>query len=412
MPIMTVQQRLKQVGVIRLGEKRLSKNNKPYPAKLETFRLTSPARHIIEAVAAKYGGEVRDWPDAPDGPQFQVTTQSIALDVYVLPQKIDPNMELWGNRHKVRHCDGVTEKIRNTPCMCEAAARARYQKAGMEFPEDGRFVRDPRADCKPTTRISVALADISDGQWKVEAHGWNAAAELPTQASVYLAVAQRPVPAVLRMDHRDEPKLIIENGVEKVDARKFSVPVLDFGDLFTMRQALTGGVDAAVARALAAQKDRPAIEASKLTEAAVLDLAEGLDTVEALQDLWRAAGKDGALTDAVRQVLQQRSAEIQAATKSAPTEKTEPAPPPATAAPAAASAVVPSASQVVDAETEPDRDEVWGSIVREAQKVGWNLKGLYAKYAERMGHSPDDAEASGWKYQEFLTALKAGEVSA
>lgn len=408
MPIMQLQKRLTQVGVIRLGEKRLSKNNKQYPAKLETFRLTSPARWIIEAAAAKYGGEVRDWPDAPDGPQFQVTTTSKALDVYVLPQKIDPNLELWGNRHRVRFCNGVTERIRNTPCLCEAAARVRYQRAGMEFPEDGRFARDPRSDCKPTTRISVALADVADGQWKVEAHGWNAAAELPTKASVYLELTQRPVPAVLRLNLRKDAVMTIENGAEKVESREYVVPELDFGDQFTIRQALSGGVDAAVARALEAQRERPAIEAAKLTEAAVLDLAEGLDTVEALQDLWRAAGKDGALTEAVKQVLQQRVNEIQAAAakpadKRAPEPTTPPAPP----------AVVPPVTQVVDAETEPDRDEVWGSIVREAKKFGWNLSALKAKYAERMGHDADDeAEASGWKYQEFLTALKAGEVTA
>ena len=407
MPIMQLQKRLTQVGVIRLGEKRLSKNNKQYPAKLETFRLTSPARWIIEAAAAKYGGEVRDWPDAPDGPQFQVTTTSKALDVYVLPQKIDPNLELWGNRHRVRFCNGVTERIRNTPCLCEAAARVRYQRAGMEFPEDGRFVRDPRTDCKPTTRISVALADVGDGQWKVEAHGWNAAAELPTKASVYLELTQKAVPAVLRLNMRSDAVMTIVNGAEKVESREYVVPELDFGGLFTIREALTGGVDAAVARALTAQQERPAIEAAKLTEAAVLDLAEGLDTVEALQDLWRAAGKDEVLTAAVKQVLQQRSAEIQAATaKPADKQDPEPTPPPATPA------VVPPVTQVVDAETEPDRDEVWGSIAREAQKVGWNLSALYAKYEERMGHRPDSDDATGWKYQEFLTALKAGEVAA
>jgi hypothetical protein len=397
MPIMQLQQRLKQVGVIRLGEKRLSKNNKPYPAKLETFRLTSPARHIIEAVAEKYGGEVRDWPDAPDGPQFQVTTQSIALEVYVLPQKIDPNLELWGNRHKVRHCNGVTEKIRNIPCMCEAAARARYQKAGIEFPEDGRFGRDPRADCKPTTRVSVALRDISDGQWKVEAHGWNAAAELPTQASVYLAMAQRPVPAVLRMDHRDEPKLIIENGVEKVDARKFSVPVLDFGDLFTMRQALTGGVDAAVARALESQQ-RQALTATAEAPSVRDWLAEiaAADTTVRLNNLKEDMQAAGVRDERIVEAWKARGADLVAAK-------------PAPAAPKPAQAAVPPIDKIVDADVEPDADEVWAAIVREAGRAGWNLPTLEAKFGEAVGKSSSDA--NGWELEHFLGELKNGRAA-
>ena len=43
MPIKTVQKRLTQVGVIRLGEQRVSGNGNNYPAKLETLRFTSPS---------------------------------------------------------------------------------------------------------------------------------------------------------------------------------------------------------------------------------------------------------------------------------------------------------------------------------------------------------------------------------
>src|SRR5690606_22098123 len=227
MPIKQLQQRLSQVGVIRLGEKRTSKNGRGYTAKLETFRLTSPSRSVIEKAARLFGGEVQDWPDGPSGPEFQVVTNVTELPVYVLPQRIDPNLELWGRGHKIRHCDGVTERIRNIPCMCESAARARYEQAGIPWPEDGRFIRGEN-DCKPTTRISVVIADVSDRQWKLESHGWNAAAELPTAATVYLAMANRPVPAILRLDQRQQRKLIIDGGQERVESRKFAVPVLDF----------------------------------------------------------------------------------------------------------------------------------------------------------------------------------------
>lgn len=409
MVIKHLQSRLTQVGVIRLGEKRKSANGKEYPAKLETFRVTSPSKPLIESVSALLGGEVRPW-QSKTGPEWEVVTNATEIAVHVPPQLIDPNYELWGNGFRARFCDGETERIRGAACLCEAAARQRYERAKLPWPEDGLFERT-KDDCKPTTRLTLMISDIpaGAGTFKLESHGLNAAAELPA-LSAAIAAANQPIPATLRLQQREGGVMKILDGREKVEARKYAVPVLDFFGLFTPRQAFSGQLESAIQQAITGATQQ-AIESAKLTEAAVLDLAEGLETVEALQDLWRAAGKDGALTDAVKQVLQQRSAEISAATakvaeKGAPAEKPEPTPPPA------APAVAPPAAQIEDAEVEPDRDEVWGSIVREAQKVGWNLKGLYAKYEERMGHSPDAAEASGWKYQEFLTALKAGEVPA
>ena len=43
-----LQKRLTQVGVIHLGEKRTGNNGKQFPAKLETFRLTSPSKAVRE----------------------------------------------------------------------------------------------------------------------------------------------------------------------------------------------------------------------------------------------------------------------------------------------------------------------------------------------------------------------------
>lgn len=388
MPIRSLQLRLTQVGVIRLGEKRTNNNGKTtFPAKLETFRLTSPSRQLIEKVAKLYGGDVREWPDGPSGPEFQVITKTREIPVYVLPQRIDPNLELWGNRHRVRLCDGEMERIRNKPCLCEAAARVRYQRAGMDWPVDGRFARDPRSDCKPTTRISVMVADVSDGQWKIESHGWNAAAELPTTATFYLAMAQKPVPATLRMDLRDEPKLVINpDGSEKVDARKFAVPVLDFGDLFTARQALTGGVDAAVDRALEGQR-----------------LAISAGPADPLESLWSAA-RAATTSDELRVVWNQTDdAELRGfiAKRKAEMEST-----PATGGQGAAPAT--TVTKPIEGEVEPDPNEVWAAILREAGKAGWNTAGVKERYAARMGHDPDDAD--GWQLTTFLDAMKSGQV--
>lgn len=406
MPIKDLQRRLTQVGVIRLGEKRISKNGRPYPAKLSTFRITSPSRDLIERAAAMFGGEVRDWPDGPSGPEFQVTTASSELPVFVLPQRIDPNLELWGNRHRVRMCDGETERIRNVPCLCEQAARQRYAQQRRPWPEDGRFQRDPRSDCKPTTRLSVSLADLSDGQFKIEAHGWNAASELPTKATVYLAMAQRPVPATLRLAVRTDAVLRVQpDGSEKVESREYVVPELDFGDLFTLREALTGGVDAAVGRALAAAlQQRQAIaaeplqvESTRLTPARVVEMSKLARNVGQVQQLWRDAIAAEAMNDDVAAVLTARAEELAPTADRRDETPTTPEPDP-----------VPPA-EVVEGEVEPDPDALWMQIQALAGAKGWNTAGIEERIYARFKKTTD--EVDGWQMQAFIAAVNGGEVT-
>lgn len=394
MAIRSLQQRLSQVGVVRLGEQRISKKTgNPYPAKLETFRLTSPSRDIIAKAAELYGGEVRDWPNGPSGPEFQVITKVKELPVYVLPQRIDPNLELWGNGFRARLCDGETERIRNAPCLCEAAARQRYQRANRPWPEDGKFLRDPRSDCKPTTRMSVMLADLSDGQWKVEAHGWNAAAELPTKATVYLALARRPVPATLRLTIRKDAVLKVKGDSEELESREYAVPELDFGNLFTARMALTGQLDDIVQAALGGAQ-RQAIEAGtvQVDWLAEVAAAQSAADLNALKDRMMAVGvRDQALVDAWKA----RGAEIVAAAEKPAVAGSEPAP---------------IAAEVIEGEAEPDPDQAWAAILREVGPKGWKTSQVETVYRERMGHDP--SEANGWQLASFLQALRDGQVSS
>jgi hypothetical protein len=61
--------------------------------------------------------------------------------------------------------------------------------------------------CKPTTRMSLMLADIPTlGTWKLESHGWNAAAELPTLAAS-IESAPQPIPARLEVQVREKKDL-------------------------------------------------------------------------------------------------------------------------------------------------------------------------------------------------------------
>jgi hypothetical protein len=401
MAIKQLQSRLTQVGVIRLGEKRKAASGKEYPAKLETFRVTSPSKPLIESVAALLGGEVRPW-QSKTGPEWEVVTNATEIPVHVPPQVIDPNYELWGNGFRARLCDGETERIRDAACLCEAAARVRYERAKLSWPEDGLFDRT-KDDCKPTTRITLMISDIpaGAGTFKLESHGMNAAAELPA-LSAAIAAANQPIPATLRLQQREGGVMKIVDGREKVEARKYAVPVLDFFGLFTPRQAFSGQLESAIQQAIGGAQQ--AIEAPKPTEGDVLDQAEKLDAVEDLQQLWRQAGTDGVLTDAVKKVLQGRVAEIQAAAaKASDGQAVKTAPPVVEPAP------VPPTAQVVDADVEPDADETWAAIVREAGKAGWNLPTLEDKFSTALGK--DAGDANGWELEHFLGELKTGRVA-
>lgn len=399
MAIKQLQSRLTQVGVIRLGEKRKAASGKEYPAKLETFRVTSPSKPLIESVAALLGGEVRPW-QSKTGPEWEVVTNATEIPVHVPPQVIDPNYELWGNGFRARLCDGETERIRDAACLCEAAARVRYERAKLSWPEDGLFDRT-KDDCKPTTRITLMISDIpaGAGTFKLESHGMNAAAELPA-LSAAIAAANQPIPATLRLQQREGGVMKIVDGREKVEARKYAVPVLDFFGLFTPRQAFSGQLESAIQQAIGGA--RQALTATEEAPPARNWLAEiaAADTAVRLNNLKEDMQAAGVRDERVVEAWKARGAEMAAASNAA------------TAPRQSAVAEVAPVGKVEDAEIEPDRDEAWGAIVREAHKTGWNLSVLKAKYAERMGHdADDDVQASGWKYQEFLTSLKKGEIS-
>lgn len=207
MEIVTLQRRLVEVGRIRLGQKKVSKTGKSYPARLDKFRLTSRDKQRLDAAALLYGGKVTAW----EG-QWELFTETDALPVAVVPgQALNQSFELWGQKPLpggkktgvicLRRCDGETEFLAGSGCLCAAA--------------DEQL-------CKPTTRLSVVLTEVPGiGVWRVEAHGWNAASELAggVQLLEALVATGRPVRARLRLDAREQ--------VTETETRNFVVPVLD-----------------------------------------------------------------------------------------------------------------------------------------------------------------------------------------
>ena len=204
-----MQRRLRQAGRIRTGTKVPTKNGGTRPAKLESFRFTSPDQAAIEAVAEVYGGDPQVWEGASVGTQWEVFAKATELDIVVPPTDIAFSQwyEMWSGGGCQRRCDGVTNILSDSPCACD--------------PEN--------PDCKPTTRLNVILAPIEGiGVWRLESHGYNSAAELGGSIEVLKTMQARGtlIPGRLLLEQRQSK--VIDQKTGKAETFNFAVPVLDF----------------------------------------------------------------------------------------------------------------------------------------------------------------------------------------
>lgn len=213
MPIIDLQRRMVEVGRLRMGEQ------VPYvkdgvtkyrAAKLANWRITSRDRQRLEAAAALYGGEVREWEAKPG--EFELYTKTAEVAILLVPgQTLSQWYEVWSGGGCQRRCDGEREMLSDAPCICDGEKGDRK--------------------CKPTTRLSVMLPDVPGlGVYRLESHGYYAAVELAgTSAMLETATAKgQLLPARLRIDQRSK--------VEGGKTTKYAVPVIDID--ITMRQAL------------------------------------------------------------------------------------------------------------------------------------------------------------------------------
>src|SRR6185369_71864 len=202
---------------------------KKRPAKLETFRLTSSTRELIDAAAEAYGGTVTPWRNG-DHDEFEVVTTAAVLDIVVPPgQPVSQWYELWSGGGCQRRCDGVTNVLTMTPCACPADTAERVELAAKG------------EACKATTRLNVILPALPDlGVWRLESHGFYAAVELAGAAEI-LAMASatgRLIPARLRLDQR-------EKKVPGKPTNRYAVPVIEFVSTKMADLQLTGPLEAA-----------------------------------------------------------------------------------------------------------------------------------------------------------------------
>jgi hypothetical protein len=291
MPVIGIQQQQTEVGRIRLGVK--VGTGKGRPTKLDRLRFTSPRRVLVDTIAHLYGGAVEEWQPPKGNAQWQVITNATEVPVLIPPQ--DPAdsqwYEMWSAGGCQRRCDGQTERLTKQPCLCLAQGCA---------PE--------KRDCKLHTRLRVMLEDVPGlGCWRVDTGSYYAAVELPGVAAL-LAMAQGAIPGKLVLDQRTVTRQV--DG--KPQTFNFAVPTLHVDEI-TPRQLMSGRVQELVAanraHAIDAGLNRAAI-GSTVDYPSLVDAARTLD---ALRDLFTQAGKDNALTEELRGLLEEKAQEIQAA---------------------------------------------------------------------------------------------------
>ena len=369
MPILTLQQRLRELGRIRIGQKVATAKGGTRPGKLDRFRLTSPSKDLLDRVAAKYGGTVAPWTPEGGAGQFEVITEAKRMPIHVPPQPVSQYFELWSGGGCQRRCDGVTELLKDRPCICGPDPEQR--------------------SCKPTTRLNVVLSEIEGvGVWRLESHGYYAALELPGVAEL-LAQTGGYVEAFLGLEQRTAKR----DG----QTRHWMVPTIDIA---VTPAALMAG-SASVGAAVAGGPQRAAIEAPRPD---YLRLASVAETPDAVRELYEQAVAAGHMNKQIADALTARAAELGAPRK-APEGKE---PPPEEAAPPP----VPDDEGVYEGEVVDDPadvQEVWFQVIAAAGARGLNTEQVEAGFA-RMHGGTHPSSGTVAQMNAYLAAVKAGEV--
>lgn len=210
MPILSLQRQMRELGRIRTGVQ-VKKNGRSVPSRLDTFRLTSTSRELVEAAAEVYGGTLTPWKNG-DSQEYEVITTVAALDIVIPPgQPVSQWFEMWSGGGCQRRCDGETNVLTMGPCECPTDVEER-----RELAQKGQA-------CKETTRLNVMLPALPDiGVWRLESHGYYASVELAGSAEI-LAMASasgRLIQARLRLEQR-------EKKVPGKPTNKYAVPIIE-----------------------------------------------------------------------------------------------------------------------------------------------------------------------------------------
>ena len=277
MPILSIrdQQQVREIGRIRMGDKKPTSSGGSRPNKLDKFRITTQDKVLAEAIAAKYGGTPKLWkPDPKDPQQWEVYVEADEIPVLVAPNQIDQWYEQWNAGGCTHRCDGEWNQITDKPCSCDPDNRT----------------------CKTTTRAWFMLPEIAGlGTFRLESHGYYAAIEVTAAIDLVRNAQGRGafIPCSIAIEHRE--RSLIKNG--KPETRKYIVPVIrlrqSLNNLLAIAGQPTPSLEMATAPALNAPA--PALPPREMSEAgkALVDAANVfLDNIQATEDERKAFRDD------------------------------------------------------------------------------------------------------------------------
>jgi hypothetical protein len=160
-----------EVGRVRIGHqvKGTTQAGKEYtrPAKLETFRLTSHIKAVLEEAARVFGGTVEPWEGHTN--QWQLITERTEIHGLVQgTSSLSQDWEQWVGGGWTHRCDGTTCTRRvgedteyTEPCSCDPDPMQR-----------GKIVDKKQVGCKVHSRLSFMLTELnSTGKWMFSSTG-------------------------------------------------------------------------------------------------------------------------------------------------------------------------------------------------------------------------------------------------
>jgi hypothetical protein len=355
--ILTLQRQARELGRLRTGT-----YNGRYPERSDTWIVTSHAEHYVQAAADLWRGSVEKWQPLGNGAQqWRVVTEQRALDAILPPgDPLSQSYELWSKGGCQRRCDGMSEELSGSPCICRATWGEGFHQVA---PKD--------AACKMTTRLNVILPEMPDiGAWRVETHSYHSANEMAAAVDVMKgAIGQDSmIPIRLRIEQRTR--------VTEGKTKQFPVVAVELRGA-TAGELLAGAMPKAVLEA----DGRAAIEPVKDYVAAIA----AATTREEVRELWRAA-KDARVANGpeVEAAAKARVADLEAAEQAAETSTPSSAP-------------------------EPDAEQVWQRLVQSAP-AGWTLSALEDAFLQRnKGVHP--STGTGAQLAEFADAVTGGWIN-
>lgn len=298
--ILTIQRQARELGRLRSGY-----TDGRRPVRSETWIVTSPAEHYVEAAAAEWGGKVEPWqPQGNGAKQFRVITTAVVIDAIMPPgDPLSQCYESWNRGGCSRRCDGITEMLSDTPCLCRA-------QHGDTWYEQGKDVV-----CAATTRLNVILPQMPDvGVWRMETHSHWAANEIAAHVDLIRTATggERAVPIRLRIEQRQR--------VAEGKTKKFPVVAVELRGV-TAGQVLAGTVLGAIPSAAppaiggAAPAIEPASTKPPMTaddRATVLEAVAAMTTLAEVRAMWEALAGSYSLRrdDPVCLAMTQRAAEL------------------------------------------------------------------------------------------------------